>query len=144
MMTWSLRTRRKRENQIKEFIESIGISSDNKNKGKSIDFLQSDDKNKNDKILKKQNEMYNKHNSKHLEKQRQEKEKIESMEHRKKAMMEHQKKIREALKSNDDDDRYNKPRKTVKEKEKAKRMKGQSSHHSWKPETFMLLRQQFD
>ena len=35
-------------------------------------------------------------------------------------------------------------RKTIKEKEKAKRMKGQSSHATWKPEAFMLLRQQFD
>ena len=34
--------------------------------------------------------------------------------------------------------------KAVKDKEKAKRMKGQSSQHSWKSETFMLLRQQFD
>ena len=33
---------------------------------------------------------------------------------------------------------------TIKDKEKQKRMKGQSSHHTWKSETFMLLRQQFD
>ncbi|KAK7363150.1 hypothetical protein VNO77_05281 [Canavalia gladiata] len=33
---------------------------------------------------------------------------------------------------------------TVKEKEKSKRMKGQSSHASWKSETEMQLRQQFD
>ncbi|XP_057976645.1 uncharacterized protein LOC131163858 [Malania oleifera] len=33
---------------------------------------------------------------------------------------------------------------TIKEKEKSKRMKGQSSHASWKSETEMQLRQQFD
>jgi uncharacterized Zn finger protein (UPF0148 family) len=33
---------------------------------------------------------------------------------------------------------------TVKDKEKIKRMKGQSSHASWKSETEMALRQQFD
>ncbi|XWS63161.1 hypothetical protein CRYUN_Cryun06bG0072400 [Craigia yunnanensis] len=33
---------------------------------------------------------------------------------------------------------------TIKEKEKSKRMKGQSSHAAWKSETEMQLRQQFD
>lgn len=33
---------------------------------------------------------------------------------------------------------------TIKDKEKSKRMKGQSSHSSWKSETEMQLRQQFD
>lgn len=33
---------------------------------------------------------------------------------------------------------------TVKDKEKLKRMKGQSSHATWKSETEMQLRQQFD
>ncbi|KEP64611.1 UNVERIFIED_CONTAM: hypothetical protein HHA_305600 [Hammondia hammondi] len=33
---------------------------------------------------------------------------------------------------------------TVKEREKLKRMKGQSSHATWKPELWMQLRQQFD
>lgn len=33
---------------------------------------------------------------------------------------------------------------TVKEKEKSKRMKGQSSHATWKSETEMQLRQQYD
>ncbi|XAR53063.1 hypothetical protein NMG60_11021460 [Bertholletia excelsa] len=33
---------------------------------------------------------------------------------------------------------------TIKDKEKSKRMKGQSSHATWKSETEMLLRQQFD
>lgn len=33
---------------------------------------------------------------------------------------------------------------TVKDKEKSKRMKGQSSHATWKSETEMHLRQQFD
>ncbi|KAL5207654.1 hypothetical protein ABZP36_032089 [Zizania latifolia] len=33
---------------------------------------------------------------------------------------------------------------TVKDKEKAKRMRGQSSHATWKSETEMALRQQFD
>lgn len=33
---------------------------------------------------------------------------------------------------------------TIKDKEKSKRMKGQSSHASWKSETEMQLRQQFD
>ncbi|XP_061350369.1 uncharacterized protein LOC133295544 [Gastrolobium bilobum] len=33
---------------------------------------------------------------------------------------------------------------TIKDKEKSKRMKGQSSHASWKSETEMHLRQQFD
>eukprot|EP01067_Filipodium_phascolosomae_P007190 Filipodium_phascolosomae@DN568_c0_g1_i1.p1 len=33
---------------------------------------------------------------------------------------------------------------TIKEKERLKRMKGQSSHASWKPEEWMRLRQQFD
>ena len=33
---------------------------------------------------------------------------------------------------------------TVKDKEKSKRMKGQSSHATWKSETEMQLRQQFD
>ena len=33
---------------------------------------------------------------------------------------------------------------TIKEKEKNKRMKGQSSHASWKSETEMQLRQQYD
>lgn len=32
----------------------------------------------------------------------------------------------------------------VKDKEKSKRMKGQSSHATWKSETEMHLRQQFD
>lgn len=32
----------------------------------------------------------------------------------------------------------------VKDKEKSKRMKGQSSHATWKSETEMQLRQQFD
>lgn len=32
----------------------------------------------------------------------------------------------------------------IKEKEKSKRMKGQSSHATWKSETEMQLRQQFD
>lgn len=32
----------------------------------------------------------------------------------------------------------------IKDKEKSKRMKGQSSHASWKSETEMQLRQQFD
>jgi uncharacterized Zn finger protein (UPF0148 family) len=32
----------------------------------------------------------------------------------------------------------------VKDKEKVKRMRGQSSHASWKSETEMALRQQFD
>ncbi|CAN6455601.1 unnamed protein product [Victoria cruziana] len=35
-------------------------------------------------------------------------------------------------------------RSTIKEKEKSKRMKGQSSHATWKNETEMQLRQQFD
>lgn len=38
----------------------------------------------------------------------------------------------------------NKKKNSVKDKEKEKRMKGQSSHSSWKSETFMKLRQQFD
>lgn len=33
---------------------------------------------------------------------------------------------------------------TIKDKEKNKRMKGQSSHATWKSETEMQLRQQFD
>ncbi|CAH9139491.1 unnamed protein product [Cuscuta epithymum] len=33
---------------------------------------------------------------------------------------------------------------TIKDKEKSKRIKGQSSHASWKSETEMVLRQQFD
>lgn len=33
---------------------------------------------------------------------------------------------------------------TVKDKEKNKRMRGQSSHATWKSETEMQLRQQFD
>lgn len=33
---------------------------------------------------------------------------------------------------------------TVKEREKVKRMKGQSSQSSWKPESWMKLRQEFD
>lgn len=33
---------------------------------------------------------------------------------------------------------------TIKDKEKLKRMKGQSSHAAWKSETEMHLRQQFD
>lgn len=33
---------------------------------------------------------------------------------------------------------------TVKDKEKLKRMKGQSSHATWKSETEMQLRQQYD
>lgn len=33
---------------------------------------------------------------------------------------------------------------TIKDKEKSKRMKGQSSHATWKSETEMQLRQQFD
>lgn len=33
---------------------------------------------------------------------------------------------------------------TIKEKEKSKRMRGQSSHATWKSETEMQLRQQFD
>jgi hypothetical protein len=33
---------------------------------------------------------------------------------------------------------------SVKDKEKEKRMKGQSSHSTWKSETFMKLRQEFD
>ncbi|KAF8404572.1 hypothetical protein HHK36_009459 [Tetracentron sinense] len=33
---------------------------------------------------------------------------------------------------------------TIKDKEKSKRMKGQSSHSAWKSETEMQLRQQFD
>lgn len=32
----------------------------------------------------------------------------------------------------------------IKDKEKSKRMKGQSSHTTWKSETEMQLRQQFD
>ena len=32
----------------------------------------------------------------------------------------------------------------IKDKEKSKRMKGQSSHATWKSETEMQLRQQFD
>lgn len=35
-----------------------------------------------------------------------------------------------------------KPR--IKDREKVKRMKGQSSHPDWKSETYMKLRQQFD
>ncbi|KAF3786791.1 hypothetical protein EJ110_NYTH24606 [Nymphaea thermarum] len=35
-------------------------------------------------------------------------------------------------------------RSTIKDKEKSKRMKGQSSHATWKSETEMQLRQQFD
>lgn len=44
-------------------------------------------------------------------------------------------------------DPSNEPKKkgsTIKEKEKNKRMKGQSSHATWKSETEMQLRQQFD
>ncbi len=44
-------------------------------------------------------------------------------------------------------DTSNDPKKkgsTIKDKEKSKRMKGQSSHASWKSETEMQLRQQFD
>jgi hypothetical protein len=37
-----------------------------------------------------------------------------------------------------------KPRSSIKDKEKEKRMKGQSSISNWKSETFMNLRQQFD
>lgn len=33
---------------------------------------------------------------------------------------------------------------TVKERERLKRKKGQSSHATWKPETWMQLRQQYD
>jgi hypothetical protein len=33
---------------------------------------------------------------------------------------------------------------TIKDKEKSKRMRGQSSHASWKSETEMQLRQHFD
>ncbi|MQL87790.1 hypothetical protein Taro_020338 [Colocasia esculenta] len=33
---------------------------------------------------------------------------------------------------------------TIKDKEKSKRMKGQSSHSTWKSETEMMMRQQFD
>lgn len=38
----------------------------------------------------------------------------------------------------------NKNKNRIKEKEKMKRMKGQSSHATWKSETFMKLRQEFD
>ena len=60
-------------------------------------------------------------------------------------MLKQQQKVREVLQNNKDPHIDNHlARKTIKEKEKAKRMKGQSSHHTWKPEAFMLLRQQFD
>ncbi|XP_041011767.1 uncharacterized protein LOC121255480 isoform X1 [Juglans microcarpa x Juglans regia] len=45
------------------------------------------------------------------------------------------------------DDGSNEPKKkgsVIKDKEKSKRMKGQSSHATWKSETEMQLRQQFD
>lgn len=37
-----------------------------------------------------------------------------------------------------------KKRSVIKDKEKSKRMRGQSSHATWKSETEMHLRQQFD
>ncbi|GER47179.1 lipase class 3 family protein [Striga asiatica] len=43
-----------------------------------------------------------------------------------------------------DKDALKKKGSTVKDKEKSKRMKGQSSHATWKSETEMQLRQQFD
>ncbi|KAM3204719.1 hypothetical protein P3L10_028129 [Capsicum annuum] len=45
---------------------------------------------------------------------------------------------------NPDEEPVKKKGSTVKDKEKSKRMKGQSSHATWKSETEMHLRQQFD
>ncbi|XP_059297093.1 uncharacterized protein LOC132050070 isoform X1 [Lycium ferocissimum] len=45
---------------------------------------------------------------------------------------------------NSDEESVKKKGSTVKDKEKNKRMKGQSSHATWKSETEMHLRQQFD
>lgn len=44
----------------------------------------------------------------------------------------------------DTDNELKKKGSMVKDKEKLKRMKGQSSHATWKSETEMQLRQQFD
>ncbi|CAA2969523.1 Hypothetical predicted protein [Olea europaea subsp. europaea] len=44
----------------------------------------------------------------------------------------------------DTDEPVKKKESTIKDKEKSKRMKGQSSHATWKSETEMQLRQQFD
>lgn len=44
----------------------------------------------------------------------------------------------------DPNDTEKKKGSTIKDKEKSKRMRGQSSHATWKSETEMLLRQQFD
>ncbi|KAJ6700734.1 hypothetical protein OIU74_012143 [Salix koriyanagi] len=45
---------------------------------------------------------------------------------------------------NDTSNESKKKGSTIKDKEKSKRMKGQSSHAAWKSETEMQLRQQFD
>ena len=88
--------------------------------------------------------MMSKHNSKEMAQRQREKEEEEAIKESI-AIKEHQMRMREKigkLSGALNEDKQN--RKTVKDKERAKRMKGQSSHHSWKSETFMLLRQQFD
>jgi hypothetical protein len=47
-------------------------------------------------------------------------------------------------KNNNNKDKLGKASGNVKDKEKLKRKKGQSTHATWKPEAFMKLRQQFD
>ncbi len=47
-------------------------------------------------------------------------------------------------KNNHNKDKFGKNTGNVKDKEKLKRKKGQSTHATWKPEAFMKLRQQFD
>mmetsp|Transcript_23951 Transcript_23951/g.68991 ORF Transcript_23951/g.68991 Transcript_23951/m.68991 type:complete len:246 (-) Transcript_23951:811-1548(-) len=49
-----------------------------------------------------------------------------------------------AMKRGHEQQQHGDKKETVKDRERIKRMKGQSSQHGWKPEEFMRLRQQFD
>ena len=133
--------KQKKKIKLKRLSKPSSLLS-SKNESKSIEFLQSMP-NK-DKLSKMQNEMYNKHNSKQLEKEKRQKEEAASIKESIAMRMEHQKQIRNKLSKLPAVSDCMRSAKSVKDKERAKRTKGQSSHHSWKSETFMLLRQQFD
>eukprot|EP01083_Nonionella_stella_P147784 466843_1 len=135
-------TKKKKKIKLKK-LSKASLSLNNK-QNKNTRFLNAST-NTDDKLRKMERDMFNKHNAKQMEKQQKEKEQLE-FARQSETIKAQQKQIINKSQINQLPHKHaqNRNSKTVKEKEKAKRMKGQSSHHSWKSESFMLLRQQFD
>merc|ERR1712154_571064 len=124
---------KRKKRKIKGLSKASSLLNDKSMTSHSVEFLRSSSKEA--AIDKMQCGIMDKHNSKQIEKRMKEKEMKESAKQQSIAINEQEMKIREDIgKLAADNERMNMTanRKTMKEKEKLRRMKGQSSQHTWK------------